>query len=300
MVINYGEMREKMYYSPLRYPGGKTKIYKFVKKIIELNNLSNCEYIEPFAGGAGIAIALLLEGIVNYVRINDYSKSIFCFWDSVLNRTDDLCKLISDTPVTIDVWRHQKDVLKDDVTSLEMGFAAFFLNRTNRSGIIKNGGVIGGIEQGGTWKIDARYNKKQLIERIQKIALRKNQIEATNYECLAFIDYIKQLKKNNSLIYFDPPYISNGKRLYENYYTIADHEILSKKIKNEVSIPWILTYDKSDIIKELYKGFTIKCFELDYSAYLRRKGTEMLICDKRIELPGQSCLNQEAINMFYC
>lgn len=291
-----------MHYSPLRYPGGKTKILKFVDKLIEYNGLSGCNYIEPFAGGAGIAVALLLEGKVNRVFINDYSNSIYCFWNALINQTDELCALIHDTPVTVESWIRQKQVLQKNEKSLELGFAAFFLNRTNRSGIL-NGGMIGGLEQQGTYKIDARYNKNGLIKRIQKIAEKKDQIIVSNYECFSFIGYLKsaeQLQNEKVLIYFDPPYVVNGKRLYENYYEIADHEALSTKLIEEIEFPWFLTYDKTDEVKKWYSDLTLKTFEIDYSANRHSKGKEVLICNDQVKLPSQSMLDKDKIKMLYC
>lgn len=154
-------------YSPLRYPGGKGKIARFVCDIIRQNGLSDGRYVEPYAGGAAIAWELLITGVVRRVSINDISRPVFAFWNSVLNRTDDLCRMIEDRPITVDEWDIWKEVFRSHQTAdeLQLGFAFFFLNRTNRSGIL-NGGIIGGREQKGAWKIDARYNKAALIERI--------------------------------------------------------------------------------------------------------------------------------------
>ena len=291
-----------MHYTPLRYPGGKTKLFKYVDRLLECNNLYGCDYAEPFAGGAGIAVSLLIEGKVNRIYINDFSKSIYCFWDALVSQTDELCALIYDTPVTIESWKKQKKILQTNEESLELGFAAFFLNRTNRSGIL-NGGMIGGFKQQGAYKIDARYNKDTLIKRIQKIAKKKDQITVTNYECFSFMDYIKKsgkLKNEKILVYFDPPYVINGKRLYENYYEMNDHKALAKKLIEDVEYPWFLTYDKTDMIKEWYNGLTMKTFKIDYSANIHRKGMEMMICNKQLKLPTQMTLNENNINMLYC
>ncbi|TOD09223.1 DNA adenine methylase, partial [Vibrio parahaemolyticus] len=169
-----------MFYSPLRYPGGKSKLTAYVVETLKLNELEGGTYVEPFAGGCAIAWYLLLEGHVENVWINDLDPAIHAFWYSVLNRTDDLCQLIENTDVTIEEWHIQKSIYANDRTnSLELGFATFFLNRTNRSGIIK-AGVIGGLEQNGNYLLDCRFNKERLIEQIRAIAACRDNIILTN------------------------------------------------------------------------------------------------------------------------
>ena len=56
-----------MGYSPLRYPGGKGKIAKFMKKFVKENFDKLPVYVEPYAGGSELALTLLIEGYVNEV-----------------------------------------------------------------------------------------------------------------------------------------------------------------------------------------------------------------------------------------
>lgn len=127
--------------SPLRYPGGKAKIASFVKMLIENTGNRHPVYMEPFAGGAGVAIELLLQDEVDEIVINDYDKAIYSFWRAVTKESDKLLDLIERTPVNIEVWRQQKEIYMNQNSrySLELAFATFFLNRTNRSGILKAG-----------------------------------------------------------------------------------------------------------------------------------------------------------------
>ncbi|MGL9637387.1 DNA adenine methylase, partial [Escherichia coli] len=163
--------------TPLRYPGGKAKLTNFVEELLRLNRFTSIHYAEPYAGGAGLALNLLMKGSAEVIHLNDINNAVYSFWYSVLNHCDELCSLIEDTGVTIDEWHRQKDIMSKqlDVTTLELGFSTFFLNRTNRSGILK-GGVIGGKKQDGNWKLDARYNKKDLMDRIQKINKKSDSI----------------------------------------------------------------------------------------------------------------------------
>src|SRR5258706_9901788 len=167
-----------IHFTPLRYPGGKAKLANYVKTIIEANGLFDGEYVEPYAGGAGIALELLFHEYVSKIYINDISRPIYSFWRSVLEHTDELIRLIRTVKLSVHSWDRQKKILShpDDHDDLQLGFATFFLNRTNRSGIL-NGGVIGGRDQSGPWKIDARYNAEELTYRIAEIAKFKNRIK---------------------------------------------------------------------------------------------------------------------------
>lgn len=217
-----------MFYSPLRYPGGKSKLTAYVVETLKLNELEGGTYVEPFAGGCAIAWYVLLEGYVENVWINDLDPAIHAFWYSVLNRTDDLCQLIETTDVTIEEWHIQKAIYTNDSTnSLELGFATFFLNRTNRSGIIK-AGVIGGLEQNGNYLLDCRFNKERLIEQIRAIAARRDNIILTKLDATQFIDEYLSSIDGPCLVNIDPPYYIKGKGLYQNFFEHDDTIVFSR------------------------------------------------------------------------
>ena len=195
------------YYSPLRYPGGKGKVADYFKQIFKENLLYDGVYVEPYAGGASVGLSLLFNEYASRIVINDIDKSIYGFWYSVLNRTDELCKMIRDTPVNMKTWDEQKRIQKEKhrYGVLKVGFSTFFLNRTNRSGII-NAGVIGGRKQDGQWKIDARYNRTDLIRRIERIALYKEKIDLRNSDAVDLVKSLRPKLPSKTLFYFDPPY----------------------------------------------------------------------------------------------
>ncbi|HFX4051180.1 TPA: DNA adenine methylase, partial [Streptococcus pyogenes] len=208
--------------SPLRYPGGKTQVYDFVKELVNLNETTT--YIEPYMGGMGIALKLLLNNNVHKIMVNDYDKAIYAFWYSVLNYTEQLIEKINTTPITIDEWKLQREVQKnknncDDL--LTLGFSTLFLNRTNRSGIIK-AGVIGGLKQDGNYKLDCRFNKEKTIKKIKLIASYKKQIKLYNMDAEKFIR-LNITKTKNSFTFFDPPYYTKGPGLYTNFYNHENH-----------------------------------------------------------------------------
>lgn len=267
-----------MNFSPLRYPGGKSKIAPLIKAVIQGIDSTNITYIEPFAGGAGVALSLLLDGTVKQIVINDYDKAVYSFWRALKDNTQGLIDLIEKTPVTLDEWKRQKNfyIYGSRRYSLELGFAVFFLNRTNRSGII-GAGPIGGFHQEGEYKIDARYNKIALIEKITQIAKHKNNIIIYNKEIRRFIACIVPKYQANALIYFDPPYYGNGKRLYKNFFSSVDHSIIAKCIKCHVACDWIVTYDDVSELREIYAAYPMRKFDLNYSAANKGKGSEIII-----------------------
>lgn len=261
--------------SPLRYPGGKSQLYKFVQNLVNENIGPNGTYIEPFAGGAGVAIQLLINKNVNNIVINDLDKSIHSFWYSILNYTDDFIDLINTTTINIDEWYRQKEVYVkeyDNPFSLKGGFATFFLNRTNVSGIIK-GGPIGGFKQNGNYKIDCRFNKKTLIKKIQTIANLKDNITLLNIDAESLINELsKTYSREETFIFFDPPYFSQGKNLYLKFIDDDKHQSLKKRIKQIEDYKWIITYDKCVAIYDIYQYFDQKYeYQLRYSANNKQK-----------------------------
>mgnify|MGYP002621103971 CR=1 FL=1 len=273
------------YVSPLRYPGGKLKVVDYIKRLFEVNDLVGGTYIEPYAGGASVALSLLFDKYAGKIKINDKDRSIYAFWYSVLNNADELCRLISDTPVTMDVWQAQHELQKhkEDADLLELGFSTFFLNRTNRSGIL-NGGVIGGKEQTGNYKIDARYNKNDLIERIERIAGYSDLIDLTSMDAVALLKRYKRTPAAKTFCYLDPPYHVKGRDLYLNYYNDDDHRAVAETIKKYKG-KWIISYDAVDFIKNLYGDYRQKEYYLSYSAGNRSKGKEIMVYSEGLTLP---------------
>lgn len=273
-------------FSPLRYPGGKGKITKFVKAIITENNLNDGLYVEPYAGGAAVAWELLLTGIVRRVAINDISLPIYSFWKSVLEETDIFCKLIQDTPITVQEWKKNKLIYsgKFEVSRLELGFSFFFLNRTNRSGIL-NAGMIGGNNQQGKWKIDARFNKANLIQRIEKIAAYGDRIEVTNLDAVKLLEDKSRFWNEKTLIYLDPPYYEKGRLLYHDAYAPDDHKDIAKQVAKLDKPKWIVSYDDVRPIHDLYGTATWLQYNLRYSATNATKGREAMFFSEGLKVP---------------
>jgi DNA adenine methylase len=276
-----------MFYSPLRYPGGKNKLSAFIAKICVDNNI-NGHYVEPYSGGASVALFLLMEGVVEKITINDRDRSIYAFWHSVLNKTEQLCEKIENAELTIAEWKKQRAVQtnKKNAGLLDLGFSTFYLNRTNRSGII-NAGVMGGIEQNGNYLMDCRFNKSELIRRIKNIAKRKRNIRLYKKDAIKLIDKIQQEAENDNVVfYFDPPYYLKASTLYMNHYEDKNHKSVSDKIKSIENIRWIVSYDNVPEIQKLYADCAKKEFSFKHTAYEIREGKEIMFFSQNIQQPN--------------
>lgn len=277
------------HYTPLRYPGGKQKLAPFIYEVMRENNLDGSHYVEPYAGGAGVAIDLLLSGKVTHIHLNDASLAINAFWRSILSKTEDFCRRISSASLTIEEWRRQKYILSHprEFCQLDLGFSLFYLNRCNRSGI-PSGGLIGGLKQEGKWKMDARFPRNELIRRIEVIALKKKKITIKNMDAEKFIkEYIPKLPLN-TLIYCDPPYYHKAERLYLNHYAPDDHAIISQIIQNEIAQSWLVSYDNASEIKQYYRDRKYFIYSLQYNAAKAYKGEEVFFFSDNLKLPANS------------
>ncbi len=273
-------------FSPLRYPGGKGKLLPYVETVLKLNGLEGGHYVEPFAGGAAVALSLLLTGKVNHIHINDLDWEIFSFWKAVVDHSDELIARIVDTPVTVDAWlearAYRNSKSYDDVVA--SGFTTFFLNRTNRSGIL-NGGMIGGLAQSGEWKLDCRFNKDELVSRIQKIGEYRSRITLTNIDASDYLEnHIKSIEEK-SLIYIDPPYYVKGAYLYRNHFTHADHVALAHVVKKIEHHRWLVSYDNVEQIRSIYSGCSQEPFSIGYSARNYGQGSEVMIFSPSFKRP---------------
>lgn len=279
------------YKTPLRYPGGKQKLAPFIAELVDANNLVGGDYAEPYAGGAGVAVDLLLSGKVARIHLNDSHKAVYYFWRSILEETETFCRKIASASLTVPEWRRQKQILthRKDFSPLDVGFAMFFLNRCNRSGI-GSGGVIGGLDQTGEWKMDARFPRNELIQRIESIARFRTKIQVRNMDAERFImQYVPRLPAK-TLVYCDPPYYQKAERLYPNYYQPNDHSRIAELFQSGISHKWVVSYDGVPEILKLYKSRRYFLYSLQYNAAKAYRGTEVFVFSDDLVLPKVSSL----------
>ncbi|HVX00843.1 MAG TPA: DNA adenine methylase [Candidatus Babeliaceae bacterium] len=275
--------------TPLRYPGGKQRLAPFVTEILVANDLIGAHYVEPYAGGAGAALELLITKKVSSIHLNDSSRAVYAFWYSVLNHSEEMCRLITAASLTIEEWRIHKNVVDQPNKHrlLDLGFSTFYLNRCNRSGIL-SAGVIGGLNQTGNYKMDARFSRTNLIEKIENIAIRKKNISISNLDAEAFINRYNPNFDDKTFMYLDPPYYIKGNDLYLNFYKPEDHARLSDMIQTGINCKWILSYDAADEVLALYQQRNHFVYDLQYNASRVYKGREVFIFSDDLVIPHTS------------
>lgn len=284
-------------YSPLRYPGGKAPFATFVAQVMTVNGIESGHYLEPYAGGAGVALDLLFHGQASHIHINDADPAVFAFWTSVTTESEALLKLLDSTPLTIEEWFKWRSILRGDchATTVEKGFATLFMNRTNRSGILK-AGVIGGKDQSGKYKLDARFNKDVIASRIRAIAERSNDISVYGEDSLRLLNRCDKFLPKKSLIYLDPPYYVKGKGLYRNYYEHDDHIAISKTIQSKnFEWPWMVSYDNAEEICLMYQLSRSLTYGLNYTAQRRYVGNEIMFFSQGINIPEEKIPQTKAV-----
>lgn len=271
--------------TPLRFPGGKSRLAPFIQGVCEYNGLVGAEYVEPYAGGAGVAVKFLLEGKVSGVHINDVDRSVWAFWYSVKFEPEALCRRIRDCRVDMPTWHRMQEIRaqEEEADPFELGFSTLFLSRCNYSGILR-GGVLGGKRQAGKYKLDCRFNKDDLISRIEQLATRRGEIRVTRLDAM---DVIAQAPEG-AFLYIDPPFVHKAPGLYTHFYEESNHKDLASLLSSgKVKANWVVSYDQCDFIEELY-GFCKKpLYWYHYSTFSKRRSTpEVIFCSPGLKFPG--------------
>lgn len=277
-------------FTPLRYPGGKARFAPLIADVIERNKLSGGHYLEPYAGGAGVALVLLMDGVVSHIHINDADPAVAVFWRAAVHETAELISLVASEPVTMEAWHHWRAVMLGQAkgTQLERGFATLFMNRTNRSGILK-GGVIGGKAQSATYKLDARFMRDELCRRLERIGLHAGAISVYEEDACKLLLRCHQFLPSTSLIYLDPPYYVKGAGLYRNFYKHDDHAQIARLLgSSRFRRPWIVSYDNVEEIQAMYSYAHSFTYGLHYTAQQRYTGSEVMFFSDRLIPPEEA------------
>lgn len=286
-------------YSPLRYPGGKGKLASYLSEIIELNGLDGGHYAEPFAGGAAVALELLFSERVRHIHINDLDTCVYAFWHSAVHETEELIARILEAEISVDTWLEAREIKRNASAHqlIEVGFSTFFLSRTNRSGIL-NGGVIGGLQQNGAWKIDCRFNKAELVSRIRRIGSFRSRISVTNVDASVFLSECASNLPDRSFLYVDPPYYVKGAYLYQNHLQHQDHVDLAKVVCGANRHGWIVSYDNVAEISQIYCGYDQEQFGINYSARAYARGSEIMIFSNGLKRPNRVYCSEKERRLF--
>lgn len=254
----------KIIKSPLRYPGSKQKFCDYFLTILKNNNIYPDLFIEPFAGGASVSLYLLQSNFVQKIALIEKDPLVASFWKTVFFDTEWFIKEINKLEVTLDQWNYFKKY--NPKTTRTQAIKCLFQNRTCFSGILK-AGPIGGQKQISKYKIDCRFNKKEIINKIHTLSLYRDRvlfIEEGDYESI--MQDKEKILPSNTLIYFDPPYVNKAKDLYNFYFQDKDHIRLKDFIQN-LKYNWLLSYDYEPPINKLYQEFAYNgFFDITYTS----------------------------------
>lgn len=277
------------YASPLRYPGGKAGLTGFLADTIDLNDLRGCVYYEPYAGGAGAALGLLKQEVVSKLHLNDADRRIYAFWHAALHSSERFVERIQAVPLRIEEWHRQHAICAHPGphSLFDVGFAAFFMNRCNRSGVLTGSGPIGGHDQSGRWRLDARFSRDALSERILALGRLQQRVHVSCEDAITFLKKTlpRGLVRRRIFVYLDPPYVTKGQRLYLNAYGAQDHAQLARYLDVQASLPWIMSYDDSELIRRLYAGKKISVMPIRYSLQEKRSAQELIIAPRHVIVP---------------
>lgn len=277
--------------SPLRYPGGKGALAPFLGRIIQVQHPQCTVYVEPFAGGAGAAVRLLFDEYVDHIVLNDIDPGVAAFWRSVFSHTEDLARLIETSPVTVDAWHQHHEAYKQrsaGADELTLGFSTFFLNRTNRSGIL-NARPIGGLSQVGAWKINARFNRMALASRVRTLGNYRNRVTVEQEDGVGLA---ARYLSPQHLLYADPPYLERGSDLYMDTLTWADHQRLAKVLARSRG-RWMVTYDLDPRVAALYPSCRRAEFDLAHTAARQHVGREYAVFSDSLAIDSLLGLGRE-------
>lgn len=266
--------------SPFRYPGGKGFLTDLLRQKIHEMEGPKRGYAEPFCGGAGAAINLLLDGDVQQIFLNDLDPCVYSAWVAIVNETERFLEKLREVPVTVEEWKIQRKIATDHEAGYDfnVGFATYFLNRTSRAGIVVGSGPIGGYAQSGNWKIDARFYRETMIGRIERLGQFSDRIALTNEPAESFLNQIENSENaKNTFVFIDPPYFEIGSRLYLNGMGDDGHSSLAQKLLLGLKSRWLMTYDDHPEIRRLYKKFDVTELEVLYSLQRQRKVNEVVI-----------------------
>lgn len=280
--------------SPLRYPGGKARIAPFAAELLAAQHPRPRRYAEPFAGGAGSALTLLAGEHVDQIHINDLNPGIAAFWRCVFNQTKRLVARIETAEISLDVWHQAREVYLNprQHNDLDLGFATFFLNRCNRSGIL-TARPIGGLQQTGQWKIDARFNRSDLAHRVTHLGSYRRRVHLSELDAREFLKTLIP-HSNDVLAYIDPPYLGPGDKLYLDKLSRDDHQALAAQLRHS-SLKWFLTYDADDrVTDELYVNFRCAEFDIKHTAQVNHVGSEYIVFADDLYVPGDLQILQSA------
>lgn len=255
--------------SPLRYPGGKSKVIDQIYARLIPEKLET--FVELFAGGASLGLSLLDAGKIKNLILNDLAPLVHNFWNVVLREPEVLIRYIrNDLPDMDRYWRAKANIKEaypaEGQPDADLAYDFLLLNRLSFGGILSANPICG--RNGSDEDLRQRWNPESLVKRIEHIVGMRDHI--TLYRQSAESLFLEQIGwyPERTTIFVDPPYTTAGKLLYGM--TFQDgHRDLADAL-NEFFRCWpgpdiIITYDDSPMVRELYPYATVEKLQTCWS-----------------------------------
>lgn len=258
----------------------------FAQETLRLNGARGGTWVEPFAGGGGLALSLLGRGAVGRVVLNDTDDGVRSFWEAVLNEPDRVARDVATVPLTVAEWDRWRAVRERGGTGYEAGFAAFYLNRTNRGGVIDGAGVIGGRAQRGAYGMACRFPRAALVQKVRAIAAVRDRVEVRGEDGVAVIVRAAEDDPRGTFLFVDPPYWHKGPNLYGPPFGPHDHARLASALK-AVRGPWIATYDRCEPVSALYRDRRVYEMEGALPPGSVPRDAEVVVVSKGMAVPDR-------------
>jgi DNA adenine methylase len=269
--------------SPLRYPGSKQALVDYVIRFLDANDFRGREWVEPCAGGASVALSLLSRGAVCRATIVEKDPLVYAFWKCLKTQPALLCHLVHGLNITLETWNQFQKYRSADALKkyplIELALAGLFFNRANYSGII-GANPIGGMSQSSDYKIDCRFTKSTVIDRMIAASLVMDKMTVVRGDVVSYLRRnSERLIQDNSVVYVDPPYVLQGKKLYRHHFKTRDHMRLAEFL-NAAPFPWLVSYDNVPFVVELFRGQKVRPIWLKYTVRRARRADELLITNQ--------------------
>lgn len=273
-------MPRSRWLSPLRYPGAQRRLVPYIRSAIHYNDVEPTLFIEPFAGGASVAIQLLGEGTVEQIGLADKDKLVSAFWKVVFSEPEWLIDRVQEVEPSLELWKALKTQVADGQLDLyQRAFACLYLNRTSFSGILHpHAGPLGGYEQDSEHDIACRFSKDNIIDRIRRLGNLRNRVAFVwNKSWRGSITLIGDMQSRGSIsddvfYYLDPPFFNKSEKLYQHSFGSSDHA----QLRNQLTLlddNWLLSYDDCEKVWQYYGGLGLTGGSLSFVYGPKSNGT---------------------------
>lgn len=265
------QLRKRL--SPLRYPGGKSKVIDELYESLDEARLDT--FVELFAGGASFGLSLLEAGKTQRLILNDADPCVANFWRAATKFTDDLIDEINaeGTPTQSRFYQYrselselreaylqgpERDILsgKDAEWCVQKAARFLVVNRLSFGGL-QTSNLLGGAN--GNYL--QRWNPKGLIKRLESIKALSDRIFVRCQDATRLLMEEMGWMGDNTTIFVDPPYFEAGSKLYP--YGFKDgHAALAESLNQfyrDFPGPYlVITYDDVPEIRDLYLYADVK------------------------------------------